>query len=79
MEVVSVYVAAPDETVAAVVVDIAVAVVHTAAVASSAAHVAVVDEIYFHLYLIGYILGCVQFPLSYPLSKILRSQYVYQI
>ena len=70
-------VAAPDETVAAVVVDIAVAVVHTAAVASSVAHVAVAGEFYLHLYLIGYILCCVQFPLSYPLSKILNSQNVY--
>ena len=68
MEVVAVYVAAPDETVAAVVVDIAVAVVHTAAVASSVAHVAVADEIYFYLYLVGYFPCCVQFPRSYPLK-----------
>ena len=59
-------VAALDETVAAVVVDIAVVVVHTAAVASSDAHVAVADEIYLYLGLIGYILWGVQFPLSYP-------------
>ena len=55
-------VAAPDETVAAAVVDIAVAVVHTSSVASSAAHVAVADEISLYLGLIGYILCCVQFP-----------------
>jgi hypothetical protein len=66
MEVVAVYGAAPDETVADVAVDIDVVVVHTAAAASAVAHVAVADGFYLHLYLIGYILCCLQFPLSYP-------------
>ena len=63
-------VAAPDETVAAVAVDIAVAVVHTAAVASSVAHVAVADEFsLYHPCLIGSILWCFHFPLLYPTIK----------